>query len=48
MSRYIQSDNRPKPKKEEKPERTLPKAGKYTSENLQGIKKVHSGTGGKY
>ena len=45
MSRFIQEQNRPAPK--EKPIRELPKAGKYTSKELEGAKKIVTPNGGK-
>lgn len=47
MSRFIQNSNRPVAP-EPKPVQPKPKPGKYTSEQLEGTKKIVSGTGGKY
>ena len=46
MTRFIQNENKPKPKSKDKP-RTLPKPGQYTSENLENAKKIISPEGGR-
>ena len=49
MSRFIQPSEKEQSFKEVKqPAPTKPAPGKYTSEQLQGGKKIYSGTGGKY
>ena len=45
MTRFIQNENRPKPKKKEEKPRSLNKPGKYTSEDLMNTKKVNTGQG---
>lgn len=39
MTRYVQQQAEVQPKKEAKPERQLPKTGKYTSKELEASKK---------
>ena len=45
MSRFIQNENRPKPKEEKKKPRELSKPGKYTSDDLANTKKINTGQG---
>jgi hypothetical protein len=46
MSRFVHETPKMKPAK--KPQAPLPKAGKYTSEELKKSKPIYSNTGGKY
>lgn len=48
MTRFIQNDNRVQPVKPAKEvKRELPKAGKYTRDDLYGAKKLITPNGGK-
>jgi len=46
MSRFIQKPQ--KMKEPKKPQGPLPKAGSYTSKELEKTKPIYSNTGGKY
>ena len=45
MTRFIQNENRSKPKKDKEKPRELKKPGKYSSEDLMNIKKVNTSQG---
>ena len=48
MSRFIQEPRKKeKSKKEKKKERVLPRAGSYTTADIENAKKIYSSTGGK-
>ena len=46
MPRYVEIPKKQKPEK--KPQKPLPKAGKYTAEQLEKSAKIYSPIGGKY
>tara|TARA_Y100000356_G_C10996472_1_gene151077 strand:- start:135 stop:311 length:177 start_codon:yes stop_codon:yes gene_type:complete len=45
--KYLSGKNKKVNKKEKKEERVLPRAGSYTTADIENTKKIYSNTGGK-